>query len=422
MKSNISKYLLIVLFLASFQSNAQTVHILFDATKAEMAGNADWVIDADLNNLGTTTTGKMVTGTSSFYTDSNPQGTPTPAQSGITASTPETFWNGALSAWAVDCAKRGYQVESLPYNDSITYGVTNHAKDLSHYNIFVVCEPNIVFSSAEKLAIVKFVKDGGRLFIIADHDISDRNGDGFDSPYIWNDLFTNNSFQANPFGITFDLQDYSQTTSNVANLATDTCLHGPMGNVTKMQISGGTTMTLNTANNPTVKGLIYKTGATNTGVSNVFFARANYGLGRVCAMGDSSPSDDGTGDANDVLYNGYTGDANGQHQLLLMNATIWLASNIGAPLEMNQEIMHKNSFVIAPNPSHGELQISFELHQDATIQFECLDITGRIIFKQASQHYAVGQHQEQLSISQKGMFLLKVTDTERSEMFPVIIQ
>jgi hypothetical protein len=28
------------------------VKILFDATKAESAGNADWIIDADLNNIG----------------------------------------------------------------------------------------------------------------------------------------------------------------------------------------------------------------------------------------------------------------------------------------------------------------------------------------------------------------------------------
>lgn len=31
--------------------HSQTVKILFDATKAESEGNADWVVDADLNNL-----------------------------------------------------------------------------------------------------------------------------------------------------------------------------------------------------------------------------------------------------------------------------------------------------------------------------------------------------------------------------------
>ena len=42
MKKNIIRFTLIV-FLST---NAQ-IKILFDATKAEMAGNADWVIDAD---------------------------------------------------------------------------------------------------------------------------------------------------------------------------------------------------------------------------------------------------------------------------------------------------------------------------------------------------------------------------------------
>jgi hypothetical protein len=34
----------------NYFSKAQ-IKILFDATKAEMAGNGDWVIDADLHNL-----------------------------------------------------------------------------------------------------------------------------------------------------------------------------------------------------------------------------------------------------------------------------------------------------------------------------------------------------------------------------------
>jgi hypothetical protein len=39
---------LLVVTVASSQ-----IKILFDATKVEMAGNADWVIDADLHNLYT---------------------------------------------------------------------------------------------------------------------------------------------------------------------------------------------------------------------------------------------------------------------------------------------------------------------------------------------------------------------------------
>src|SRR5438132_1367768 len=51
------------------RANAQT--FLFDATKAEMAANADWVVDADVRNIGTdSTTHQMVAGIGS---ESNPQ-------------------------------------------------------------------------------------------------------------------------------------------------------------------------------------------------------------------------------------------------------------------------------------------------------------------------------------------------------------
>ena len=138
----------------SFPVRAQTIKILFDATKAQMAGNADWVIDADTHNLGYNSSGAMISG---LGDESNPQALPTPAQSGITASTAETYWNGALSAWAVDCAKQGYTVETLPYNDSITYGNMTHTRDLSKYDVYIVDEPNILFTPAEKNAIVKLV-------------------------------------------------------------------------------------------------------------------------------------------------------------------------------------------------------------------------------------------------------------------------
>ncbi len=396
------KIFISVLLLQSLFTKAQTVKILFDATKAQMAGNADWVIDADINNLGTNATGAMVTGTGSFYTESNPQAIATPLQNTTTTSTIETYWTGALSAWAVDCAKKGYAVETLPYNDSITYGNTSHLKDLGKYNIFIVCEPNILFTISEKNAIVQFVKDGGRLFIISDHDISDRNNDGYDSPAIWNNLFTTNTVQTNPFGITFDLQNYSQTTSNIATLPTDSCLHGPMGNITKMQYSSGTSMTLNAANNNTVKGIIYKTGVANTGTTDVFFATAYFGQGKICAMGDSSPADDGTGDSNDILYNGYTGDANGQHQLLLMNATIWLASNIKTNTPTTEIENKQLDIKIYPNPTNKIVHIHVKNIFSNFLSLEIYNAIGQSINSFTNSNDK--QYSKEIALPQKGMY------------------
>jgi Secretion system C-terminal sorting domain len=322
MKKSIFLILLSVIYLNSF---AQT-KILFDATKAETAGSADWIIDADLFNLNWNP--NAYTGTSNYH--SNAQRYPTPAQSGVTASTAETFWKGGISNWAIDCAKKGYTVETLPYTGQITYGNTSNPQDLSNYKVYIVCEPNILFSAAEKTAIMQFVQNGGGLFMVADHTVSDRNGDGDDSPAIWNDLMSNNTVQANPFGISFDLQNFSGISTAMATLPTsDSIKYGTAGTVTQVQWANGTSMTINPAVNATVKAVVYKSGTTPSGNNNVLFAYARYGNGKVAAIGDSSPCDDGTGNTNTniTLYNGYTGDASGNHQKLLMNATIWLASN-----------------------------------------------------------------------------------------------
>lgn len=304
-------------------ANAQSKKILFDASKAETASNADWIPDADQHNLGFTSTGTAQVGKGN---ESNPQITPSPAQSGITSTTSETYWQGALSYWGIDCVRSGYTVETLPYNGKITYGDITNAQDLKNYAVFIVCEPNIKFSTTEKTALINYVLNGGSLFLISDHTVSDRNGDGWDSPAIWNDFMTNNGIKNDPFGFSFDLQNFSQTSSNIPNYSTDSILHGPYGSVTQVLWSNGTSMTLKPTDNSTIKGIVYKTGS-SFGNTNVMFAYGYYGKGKFAAIGDSSPCDDGTGDSNDQLYNGYTKDASGNHRRLLMNATIWLATH-----------------------------------------------------------------------------------------------
>ena len=312
-------FLLLTVFI--LPAHSQTVKILFDASSAETAGNADWVIDADAHNIGFGSGPATLNGGN----ESNAQKIPTSSQSGITASTSETYWNGALSYWGIDCVNRNYIVESLPYNGLITYGNSGNSQDLSNYKVFIVCEPNIVFTAAEKTAILTFVQNGGGLFMVSDHDVSDRNNDNWDSPHIWNDLMTNNSVQVNPFGMSFDYANFSQTSSNIPSLPTDSILHGVAGNVTQIQWSNGTSITLNPAQNSSVKGVVYKTSS-SFGNNNVMCAYARYGNGKVAAIGDSSPCDDGSGDSNDNLYNGYIGDAGGNHRKLLMNISIWLAT------------------------------------------------------------------------------------------------
>ena len=359
LKIIMKKVILFIVTFTLFYTNAQ-IKILFDATKDEMAGNADWVIDADSKSGG----------------ESNPQRIPTPTQSGITSSTSETYWTGALSAWAVDLVKQGYYVETLPITGKITYGDSTNTQDLANYKVFIVTEPNNQFSAIEKTAIVNFVKNGGGLYIIADHNQSDRDGDGIDSPSVWNDLFSTNSVKSNPFGIKFDLVSISQTTSNFANQPTNAILHGTAGNPTQMQFSAGATMTLDKTANSTVQGLVYKTGSSTAGTTNVMFATATYGSGKICALGDSSVPDDGTGDSGDTLYDGYFSDASGNHQPLLINSVIWLAtaSNLSAQDILKNQISVK----IYPNPSSDFVYIKSE-NASENYHLTLMDSTGKVL-------------------------------------------
>jgi hypothetical protein len=277
---------------------------LFDATKAQTAGNADWVICQ--NTSGT------------------PIRFPNPLQSTVTATTPENYWRGGISAWGIALVKAGHSVETLAPGAAITYGSTTNAQDLSKYDVYVIDEPNVLFTAAQKTAIMNFVKNGGGLFMIANHNGSDRNNDGRDSAAIWNDLMNNNSVQNNPFGLSVELVNFSQTTTNVLTDATNTILNGSQGAVTQLKFSAGASIKITPTANASVKGLIWKTGLAKTSTTGVMCASSTYFNGRVVLITDSSPADDGTGNPSDTLYPGWT-EVNGNHSRLHLNASYWLA-------------------------------------------------------------------------------------------------
>jgi hypothetical protein len=270
---------------------------LFDATHAELAGNADWVPDVN-------------SGVASRY--------PTPAATGITSTTSESYWTGAVSAWAVSLVKLGNTVETLPAGTAITYGNQANAQDLANYSVFIVDEPNKRFTTAEKTAILQFVQNGGGLFMIADHTVSDRDNDGWDAPAIWNDLMSTNSVQANPFGLSFTLNSIAETSSNVKS-GVNPVLNGTQGVVSQLKYSAGATITTSGAAQP----LIWRGSTSQTSTSNVMLATSTFGSGRVVAIGDSSPADDGTGSPSNTLYPGWTELAS--HARLHLNASLWLA-------------------------------------------------------------------------------------------------
>jgi hypothetical protein len=281
-------------------SRTEAASFLFDATHAETAGNADWVIDEG----------------------SSAQRFPTPDQSTVTASTPETYWSGALSAWGIELVKRGHHVETLPVGTAITYQNASNVQDLSNYQVFVVDEPNHSFTATEKTAILNFVKNGGSLFLVSDHAGSDRDGDGKDSVQIWNDLFSNNTVQTAPFGITFNSNKISPNNESADTSVSDPITHGAAGTITHFVYSDGASITIDPTKNASVKGAVWTTSSHTN--STVMVAYGTFGAGKFVATGDSSPIDDGTGASSDTLFNGWSGDSVDDGHLVI-NASLWLA-------------------------------------------------------------------------------------------------
>jgi hypothetical protein len=279
-------------------AGAATVHrVLFDDTLAETAGNADWIISTSMPDP--------------LAQNPNP--------------TTETSWTGALSAWGVALQRTGqYSLKTLAPGNTITYGGSG-ALDLSNFDEFVLPEPNVKLTTAEKTAIMQFVQHGGGLFLIVDHNGSDRNNDGCDSVCVANDLMTNNSVDAtDPFGFSEDVNDISTNNPVAITDSTNPVLNGAFGHVTGSIVRDGSTQTLHPGDNPNVKGLVYLTTATLGGSTGAEFTTSTFGTGRVAIWGDSSTIDDGTGQSGNTLYNGWN-DPAGTDAALALNATAWLA-------------------------------------------------------------------------------------------------
>ncbi|OAH12925.1 immune inhibitor A peptidase M6 [Streptomyces jeddahensis] len=241
--------------------------------------------------------------------------------------TAETDWTGALSSWGVALQQTGdYSLKTLPSGSTITYG-TSSALDLQNFDTFVLPEPNLLLSASEKTAVMRFVQNGGGLFVIPNHSGADRNNDGYDGVEVVNDLMSNNSVDStNPFGFTVDSLSISSEDPKAIPDTADPVLNGSFGKVTGSIIRSGTTVTLSPSANSSVKGLVYRPGY--SGNTGAFFATSTFGSGRVAFWGDSSPIDDGTGQSGNTLYDGWN-DTAGTNAELALNATEWLSGGEG---------------------------------------------------------------------------------------------
>ncbi len=272
---------MIIFFLLSYS-------VLFDFTKDEDAGNADWVVDRNM---------------------------PVPYPSDPEK---ESDWDGALSAWGVHLRKEGWDVKILPPGSRITYG-TYSTTDLKYFDLFVIPEPQLQLSYDEIESVYNFVRDGGGLIMIANHSGSDRNHSNMDSPMVFNLMGIKDSF-----GLYFS--SYGDNYNNITKVSgyipdhTHPMIDNMGGRIQEISFHGGTTIKYYQYLNPEAKPVIlYKNGYAMVAVSK-------FGKGKVIAIGDSSPADDGTGDPHDRLYNGW-GEVS--DSILFINASYYAVQNNG---------------------------------------------------------------------------------------------
>lgn len=264
--------------------------VLFDAAHAEDAGNADWIIDT-----------------------SGPA--PTPA-----TPSAEDDWTGAYSAWAFDLFDTGrYAVESLR-SGTFTYG--SGSVDLADYCAVIVPEPNGEIPDSGLNALLDYVQAGGGLLLIANHDGSDRDSDGWQSLDVLNELADLDT----ALGWRFDAQSLTTPAHDgVVDDAREPLLHGPFGEVATMGFYSATTLRILPAQNPLMRPILWRPN--QSGNAGLYIGAGFYGDGKIVLVGDSAPADDGTASAGNSEIHDSWNDPAEDNAAFFLNATAWLCDD-----------------------------------------------------------------------------------------------
>jgi len=280
-------------------------------------------------------------------------------------------------ALAKDALRSGaprWRIEQYAWNaPEMTFGDSANAQDLSRYAVLILAEPNSPFSDGEIAAIRTFVRQGGGLFLVSDHETSDRDcsaggGERPDSPSLLNRLMgtriatrptfpywdpeasgndfgefglwfyeNGNDSKNDPQNRRFDWFD-EPADRNVADDPADPIVHGPFGDGRGgLGLFGATQIAVATGGrrgHPAARPHVWRNGqGHDPGPGGVYervtFATAEVDQGRVAAIGDSSPADDGTGQGK--LYPGWDRASGGvANDVIFLNATAWLARSTGS--------------------------------------------------------------------------------------------
>jgi hypothetical protein len=244
----------IVVFLSLATTLSAQPVVLFDNSHAQTAGNADWTITGGYSDMGD-------------------------------------------AAIFLGCNVKSHNKGAIT------------AEVLKGVSLFVTAEPNTRYSSQEIDALRDFSKNGGKLFLISDHEGADRNHNGWDAVMVLNEFkdFTGIEFLKLWFSespITGETVDH-QITEGVVHVGT----------------WGGTSLA---AISPEAECLMFESH------DGGYIAKSTINNTRIIAMGDSSPFDDGTGASGNKLYDGWNNPGY-NHERLCNNSLRWLLGRDNDP-------------------------------------------------------------------------------------------
>lgn len=297
--------------------------------------------------------------------------------------TSEAAWSGQLSSWAYELYLRGHTLKSsnVPLDASVLAGI----------DLLVIVEPQNPFTAAEIAAVGSFVFNGGSLFVVGNHNGSDRDGDGWDSPSIFGGYAIPHisvpvgtdveTFCGALFGLHFHVKDEGNNaiTGIFANVDIDPAnpiINGEYGHVGATIYHVGNVMSLWPTANPYLSGVgghIWKDGDTGNPDVNIA-AWSRYGSGKVMGYGDSSSTADGTD--SDPHVNNWT-EAGGSNREFFLNATMWLLASDLTGVGGETPAAPGLGLRAAPNPFNPATTIAFTLPSAATVRVEVFDLRGQ---------------------------------------------
>lgn len=262
--------------------------VIYDTTQSQTDENADWVTTD-------------VFAARVIYDDTH----------GQTAENADWVTDGAYSEMADMLKANGFLIDDLSQQSTNKKFTAELLKD---YDAIILAEPNNPYSEEEANLFIEFVRKGGGLFIIGDHDHSDRDKDGWDAVSILN-MFT----PTFGFRLQKDIILYEAPLSGKVNKQ-----HPAMYGFRAVGVWAGGTFDVFDAPDAKAEGLVY-----SSRTKSPYIVVSEFGEGRVFAIGDSSPFDDGTGSERTQtakgkkLHDSYDS-FNYSHPQIAYNAMCWV--------------------------------------------------------------------------------------------------